>query len=79
MIETIITAGSSGFIGISCLLLVLRTRIKKMETEITFIQTHTRYDETCNKITNGILKQLENIEILNKETRDDIKKILKIL
>ena len=74
--ETVIIIGSSGACGLAAFWFVIKNRFRQIDSELYFFREHARYDSTCDKITDGMIKRLEIIEALSKESRDDIRAVL---
>jgi len=62
-----------GLIG----LLGMTKRVNSLSEEIKDIRKEVRYEVTCDKIVAGLNTQFTDIKRLQKETRDDVKELLK--
>ncbi len=68
--------GGGGILGIIMAWLGFRTKICAMEKRLDFLAKDVQYERTCNEIHKAIDQRLENIEEMQRETREDIKSIL---
>lgn len=55
----------------------LNSRVNHIEEDFTELRKAVRYEVTCDAIVTGINTQLSDIKKLAKETRKDIKELLK--
>ena len=54
----------------------LTKRVDGLSEEIKDIRKEVRYEVTCDKIVEGLNAQFKVVKDLQKETRDDVKKLL---
>jgi len=69
-------AGGSGLIGAILGWLGFKSRIAKVEQDVSDFSKTVRYEVTCLEIHRAVEIQLKDIRDLSKESRDDIKKLL---
>jgi len=70
-------ASGSGLFGIILGWLGFKARIKNVEKDLKEIRNTARYEVTCDKIVEGLNRELADIKKLQHEARDDIKELLK--
>jgi len=79
MIENLPTGagvGGGGILGIIMAWLGFKVKMSAMEKRLDFLSKDVQYERTCNEIHKAIDHRLENIEEMQRETREDIKSIL---
>lgn len=69
--------GLSGAVGMMLGWFGLRTRIKSVEKSVCNLKTEVRFEITCDKVHEALNLRLASMEGLHKESRDDIKEILR--
>jgi len=68
--------GGGGFLGVVLAWLGFKSKICTIEKRLDSLVKDVQYERTCNEIHKAIDQRLENIEEMQKETREDIKSIL---
>lgn len=71
--------GIAGVIGILAGWFGLKSRVNHVEKKISDMKEDFRFEVTCDKIHEAIDLRLKTMEGFHKETRNDIKEILKRL
>lgn len=71
--------GLSGAAGMVLGWFGLRSRIKSVEKSVCNLKTEVRFEVTCDKVHGALDLRLATMEGLHKESRDDIKEILRRL
>lgn len=72
-ITTGAAAGGSGIVGVILTWLGFKARIRTVEKDLKELRGAVRYEVTCKEINHAIHQRLENIEEMQKETREDVK------
>ena len=75
----IVIPGGSGICGMVLGWFGLKSRISRVEKVVCALKKEIRFEITCDKIHEALNVRLENMEGLHKESRDDIKEILRRL
>ena len=77
--ETVAAVSSTGLFGGILYWINVRWRFAEIKEDLKEIKNtlnQTRSVETCNIMNHNIIERLENIERLQNEVREDIKKLL---
>jgi hypothetical protein len=69
--------GGAGLLGIILGFFGLRSRVRHVEKDNALLMRDARFGVTCDKIHTAVDTRLEGIEALGKESRDDIKELLR--
>lgn len=69
--------GGAGIMGVILSWLGFRYRIKSVEEDMAGIKKRVRFSDVCQEIVTRIEDRLTGIEAMQKESRDDIKELLK--
>lgn len=69
--------GGSGFVGIVLGWLGFKSKIQALEKDIDEIKKEARYTITCIAVHKAVDDRLLSIETMQREMRDDIKRLIK--
>ena len=68
--------GGSGFLGIVLGWIGFKGRIDNLQTDMKTLKENVRYEDTCVEVHKAVDARLESMEAMQKEMRDDIKRLL---
>lgn len=68
--------GGSGIIAVILSWFGFKYQIKNLKEKVDNIEKNVRFSDTCEKMYQGIQVNLHDIKEMQKEMRDDIKKVI---
>ena len=75
----VVVPTGAGILGIITSWFGLRWRVKSTERKVCRMQEHVVFKDTCKSVRNSTDERLKRIEDLGKESRNDIKTLLRTM
>ena len=69
--------GGSGLVGVVLGLFGFKTKVQRLEKDMTEIKKDARYTITCIAVHKAVDEKLASMETMQKEMRDDIKELIR--